>query len=346
MDIVTLALNLFCQGIQPGPLDLSDVQSIVDVVSSCNDIAVHPRHPYAGELVFTAFSGSHQDAIKKGFAAQDVRKSKGDDHWEIPYLPVDPADLGATYEAVIRVNSQSGKGGVAYLVAQSLGLDLPRRMQIAFYGVIQLVAEKTGKEMTQDDITNVFKKTYHLTSGNQNGGENQGRLSLKKFTLTSSDGTNSTSNSISDLREAPVSSSGSETPRSLKFKGTILKDGESHEIEGKGNGALSALLDALEASFSISVNVREYSEHAVKSSEGSKLTKGPAASYVELIDAKELEGNGSDSNAKKAKGWWGVGIDVDITASGLKAVLSAASNFIQPEEVIKDAEKAVKTNGN
>ena len=131
-------------------------------MSGCNDIPVHPRHPYAGELVFTAFSGSHQDAIKKGFKVQDERRAKGDPTWDIPYLPVDPHDLGCDYEAVIRVNSQSGKGGIAYLVAQSLGLDLPRKMQVAFYKVIQAVSEQTGKEMITEDITRAFCETYHV----------------------------------------------------------------------------------------------------------------------------------------------------------------------------------------
>jgi len=338
VDIVTLALNRYCQGITPGPLDLSDLPSVVETVSTCNDIAVHPRHPYAGELVFTAFSGSHQDAIKKGFAFQEKRIKEGKgDYWEIPYLPIDPQDLGSDYEAVIRVNSQSGKGGVAYLVAQSLGLDLPRRMQIAFYNVVQSVAEQTGKEMTTDDITNVFTKTYHLPHL-ATASKNEGRFSLKKFTL-SSDSPNGTPGR--DSSPHPQASSGTETPRILRFNGTIVKDGQNHEISGKGNGALSALLDALETSFGISVNVREYSEHAVKiSQEKSKLTKGPAASYIELVDSKEAEGS------KKPEGWWGVGIDVDITAAGLKAVLSAASNIIQKDAVVKEATEAVKVNGN
>lgn len=332
VDIVTLALNQYCQGIQPGPLDLSDIQGVVDLVTECNDIPVHPRHPYAGELVFTAFSGSHQDAIKKGFAVQEERRAKGDEMWEIPYLPIDPADMGCTYEAVIRVNSQSGKGGVAYLVAQSLGLDLPRRMQVAFYQVVQQVADRTGKEMTSDDITRAFRNTYHLPSTEV--GRNEGRLALRSFSLSDDappaiDG------------EEPVAE-GAETPRYRRFTGKVVYDGKVHELTGRGNGALSAILDALESAFNIQATIREYSEHAI--GQGPKFTqrgdsKRSAASYVEVVSAAD-----SATLGKKAPGFWGVGIDVDITAAGLKAVLSAASNIIQPDKVIESAASAV-TNG-
>ena len=330
VDIVTLALNFFSQGVQPGPLDLSDIQSVVDVVSECNNIAVHPRHPYAGELVFTAFSGSHQDAIKKGFAAQSARNAKGDPTWEIPYLPIDPADLGCNYEAVIRVNSQSGKGGVAYLVAQSLGLDLPRRMQMAFYQVIQEVADRTGKEMTSDDITGIFTNTYHLPSLS---GKNEGRFVLKNFSLSD------------DVApgEDDDASNGAQTPRHRRFTGKIACDGKVHELSGTGNGALSALLDAVETAFGIKANIREYNEHAITkpgpasigaaTSANGNVSKAQAASFVELINAEEIAEVGS----KKAAGFWGVGIDVDITAAGLKAVLSALSNISQPNAVVDEA---------
>ncbi|PWZ01179.1 putative LEU4-2-isopropylmalalate synthase [Testicularia cyperi] len=330
VDIVTLALNMFSQGIQPGELDLSDIQSVVDVVSGCNDIPVHPRHPYAGDLVFTAFSGSHQDAIKKGFAAQNARIANGDNTWEIPYLPIDPADLGCTYEAVIRVNSQSGKGGVAYLVAQSLGLDLPRRMQVAFYQVIQEVADRTGKEMTQDDITKIFTTTYHLST--TEAGKNEGRFALRSYSLTED---------LSTSIHAEDNQDGAQTPRVRRFTGKVVSDGKVHEITGVGNGAISALIDAVESNFGIKAEVREYNEHAItnpslKTSIGTNArsngSKAQAASYVELVDEAEKETVG-----KKAQGWWGVGIDVDITTASLKAVLSALSNISKPEAVIKDA---------
>ena len=165
VDIVNLALNLYTQGIHPH-LDFSDIQSIIDIVTQCNDLPVHPRHPYAGELVFTAFSGSHQDAIKKGFEDQARRHAQnlanGEAQiWDMPYLPLDPADLGCSYEAVIRVNSQSGKGGIAYLVKQNLNLDLPRKLQVAFYQIIQAISDREAREMTVEDITSTFRSTYH-----------------------------------------------------------------------------------------------------------------------------------------------------------------------------------------
>ncbi|GAC98193.1 2-isopropylmalate synthase [Pseudozyma hubeiensis SY62] len=333
VDIVTLALNLFSQGIQPGELDLSDIQSVVDVVSGCNDIPVHPRHPYAGDLVFTAFSGSHQDAIKKGFAAQAKRIAEGDNTWEIPYLPIDPIDLGCTYEAVIRVNSQSGKGGVAYLVAQSLGLDLPRRMQVAFYQVVQEVADRTGKEMTTEDITRIFTQTYHLSSlASLQAGVGAASKSEARFTLRGY--------SLSDDLSSSITSDdgGEQTPRHRRFTGKVLYQGKTHELTGTGNGALSAFLDAIESTFGIKAEIREYSEHSIASakqvgSAGASGSKAQAASYVELIDPVAKESVGE----KKVQGFWGVGIDVDITTAGLKAVLSSLSNVVKPEGVIEDA---------
>src|SRR5579863_4778646 len=156
VDVMTLALNLFSQGVDPG-LEIRDIDEIVRTVEYCNQLPVHPRHPYAGELVFTAFSGSHQDAIKKGFEALEKRN---DDLFEVPYLPIDPKDLGRTYEAVIRVNSQSGKGGVAYLLKEDHGLDLPRNLQIEFSKIVQEVTDRTGKEMTSADIWGLFQETY------------------------------------------------------------------------------------------------------------------------------------------------------------------------------------------
>ena len=154
VDLVTLALNLYTQGIDPG-LDLSDIDAVRRDVELCNQLPVHPRHPYAGDLVFTAFSGSHQDAIKKGFAAQ-----QGQSRWDMPYLPIDPADLGRSYDAVIRVNSQSGKGGVAYLLGTQLGLELPRRLQIELARIVQEVTDSSGKEVTARDIHAIFRREY------------------------------------------------------------------------------------------------------------------------------------------------------------------------------------------
>lgn len=315
VDLVTLALNLYTQGVAPGPLDLSDLPSLIEVVTSCNDLPVHPRHPYAGELVMTAFSGSHQDAIKKGFQAQQKRREAGDTIWNMPYLPVDPADLGLTYEAVIRVNSQSGKGGIAYLLSQSLGVDLPRRMQISFYQVVQALAEETSKEISTSDITEAFLRTYHVPAARHGG--NEGKFSLRSFRLSEAG--------------AQISPDGASVSQQRIFEGVIARQGEPVEVQGTGNGPLSALLDAVEKHFGLSVNVREYSEHALTRASALTMgtesgargqTRSQAASYVELVRQDESEKLG----ASKAQGFWGVGVDVDITSAGLKAVLSALSN--------------------
>ncbi|TIC23911.1 2-isopropylmalate synthase [Wallemia mellicola] len=277
VDLVTLAMNLYSQGINPG-LQFNDMLSVIDTVTQCTGLPVHPRHPYAGELVFTAFSGSHQDAIKKGFEAQQKRKENGDHIWSMPYLPIDPADIGSSYEAVIRVNSQSGKGGIAYLIKQILGMDLPRRMQISFYQVIQQFSDATGTEISVDDIITTFKKQYYLEEFST-----KGRLALRNFTLE-------------DARAGP----GEKTPSGIEensrtFKGRIAVDGEPRVVEGAGNGAITALLDGLKEQFGAKLNVKSYEEHAIE------------------------------------REYWGVGIDPDAAASGLKAVLSAASQACQDD---------------
>lgn len=301
MDLVNLALNLYTQGIHPG-LDFSDIQTVIDVVTQCNDLPVHPRHPYAGELVFTAFSGSHQDAIKKGFEAQKILHAvAGKDepkYWNIPYLPIDPADLGQNYEAVIRVNSQSGKGGIAYLVKQHLHLDLPRKLQIAFYQVIQAISDREAREMTVEDITTAFRQTY-----NYGGPKYKGRLSLRNFKISAEP--------VAD----PSDLSGDEAADEIRrFDGTLAVDGTYRVIRGDGNGPLSALLDALRTHLDIDLTIREYSEHSIN--EG---TDAKAASYVELVPA---------GDRKSAESWWGVGVDSDIAGSGLRAVLSAVNRAI------------------
>lgn len=305
VDLVTLALNLYSQGIPPH-LDFSDLFSVIETVTQCNDLPVHPRHPYAGELVFTAFSGSHQDAIKKGFEVQQRRNAQEaqegkPQYWNMPYLPVDPADIGCSYEAIIRVNSQSGKGGIAYIVKQALQLDLPRRMQVAFYQVVQALSDATGKEMTTDDITNAFRKAYHY------GHKYEGRLALRSFTVadTSRPGTPTQSRS---------SSPSSTSHDNRKFDGKISVDGIVREIRGQGNGPLSALLDALKTYLDVHLEIREYSEHSF--GEG---TEAKAGSYVELI---------TPGTERGVPGSWGVGADADIAGSGLRAVLSAVNSHI------------------
>ena len=302
VDLVNLALNLYTQGISPG-LDFSDLQSVIDTVTQCNDLPIHPRHPYAGDLVFTAFSGSHQDAIKKGFEAQTHRHIKAaaqgePRYWDMPYLPIDPADLGQTYEAVIRVNSQSGKGGIAYLVKQHLHLDLPRKLQVSFYRVIQAISDREAREVTVDDITTAFRTTYHF-----GGFKYQGRLALRNFKISVVPGDDSVDggDDTSDERR--------------RFDGTLSVDGVYRVIRGDGNGPLSALLDALRVHLDIDdLAIRDYTEHAV--GEGTDVK---AASYVELVPA---------GDRKSTQSWWGVGLDTDIASSGLRALLSAVNNYI------------------
>src|ERR1700757_4286215 len=207
VDIMTLALNLFSQGIDPG-LVITDIDEIVRTVEHCNQLPVHPRHPYAGELVYTAFSGSHQDAIKKGFEALAKRN---DTLWEVPYLPIDPKDLGRTYEAVIRVNSQSGKGGVAYVLKTDRGLDLPRGLQVEFSKRVQEVADRTGKELSSADIWSLFQDTYL-----------RGGMRLVDYSLF------------------PEPRAGER-----RISATVSVDGAQRRIEGVGNGPIAAFVDAL-----------------------------------------------------------------------------------------------------
>ncbi|KAI0281564.1 2-isopropylmalate synthase [Russula brevipes] len=290
VDLVNLALNYYTQGIHPN-VDFSDIQH-------CNDLPVHPRHPYAGELVFTAFSGSHQDAVKKGFEDQAKRHALARSHgeseiWDMPYLPIDPADLGQTYEAVIRVNSQSGKGGIAYLVKQNLHLDLPQKMQIAFYQVIQSIADREAREMTVDDITTAFRSAYHF-----GGGMHEGRLSLRSFKVSS----------------APNPDAADEVEDVRQFDGTVSVDGVLRVLRGDGNGPISALLNALRTHLDVDLALREYTEHSINTE--ADLQHSRAASYIELVPANDR---------KSARSWWGVGVDGDIAGSGLRAVLSAVN---------------------
>lgn len=239
VDIITLALNMFTQGVDP-MLVIDDIGEVVRTVEYCNQLPVHPRHPYGGELVFTAFSGSHQDAIKKGFAALKASNSQ---LWEVPYLPIDPHDIGRSYEAVIRVNSQSGKGGVAYLLQADYGLDLPRRLQIEFSGVIQKLADETGKEIPAGTIWQEFKATYLAT----------GKVELLQH---------------SDL---PGPGAG---VRTLEAKVKIA--GNEQTITGQGNGPLAALTAALSQTLGLPIEVTGYHEHALKSG-----ADASAAAYVE-----------------------------------------------------------------
>jgi 2-isopropylmalate synthase len=225
-DLVTLALNMYTQGVDPR-LDLSDIDAVVNTVNYCTNIPVHPRTPYAGDLVFTAFSGSHQDAIKKGFAAQEARN---DDFWEVPYLPIDPADLGRSYEAVIRVNSQSGKGGVAWVIEQDKGLKLPKRLQADFSRHVQRLADETSRELNAADIWAAFEYAYLPAA-------------TDRFVLR-------------DYEEHGPS--GDRT-----FVGRVAIDGEERSLSGRGNGLISGVIAALADSTGPELAVIDYTEHAI-----------------------------------------------------------------------------------
>lgn len=227
VDIVTLALNLYTQGVDPG-LDFSDIYDVMRTVEHCNQLPVHPRHPYAGELVFTAFSGSHQDAIKKGFAA--MRKSNNPT-WEVPYLPIDPADLGRTYEAVIRVNSQSGKGGVAFILERDHGLELPRRMQMEFSQVVQAISEQSGKEVDSITIREAFDQTFLCAT-----------------------------TPLEFVRHSSVQNPKDETVRTLTA--SVRINGEEHEISGEGNGPIDAFVQAIKTRLKVDFRVVDYHQHA------------------------------------------------------------------------------------
>jgi 2-isopropylmalate synthase len=230
VDIVTLAMNLYTQGVHPG-LDFSDINAVVRTAEHCTQLAVHPRHPYAGDLVFTAFSGSHQDAIKKGFAAQKVGE-----RWNVPYLPIDPADLGRSYDSVIRVNSQSGKGGVAYLLEADHGVVMPRRMQIEFSSVVQSVADSQGGELSSEAIWRLFADTY---VGKADATDQA--LTFRGLALKEQDG-------------------GQGVALTVEMGGQA--GGQTRVLHGHGNGPIHAAVQAL-ASAGIEVEVHGYEERAM-----------------------------------------------------------------------------------
>ena len=261
VDLVTLALNLYTQGVDP-ELDFSDISEVVRTVEYCNQLPVHPRHPYAGELVFTAFSGSHQDAIKKGFAAQQARN---DQMWDVPYLPIDPADIGCSYEAVIRVNSQSGKGGVAWILEQDKGLKLPKRLQADFSRHVQELADQTSRELNAADIWGAFQTAYHLDANQP----------LR----------------LIDYQEGAV------TGGERHFVGRISLDGQEHTVSGRGNGLMSSVLDGLRDGIGIDLEIADYQEHAI--GHGSDAQ---AAAYVECkgADGSTVFGVGVDADVATA----------------------------------------------
>ena len=263
VDIVTIALNLLTQGIDP-ELDFSDINAVIREVEYCNQLPVHPRHPYAGDLVFTAFSGSHQDAIKKGLNA--LAKSNNPE-WEVPYLPIDPADLGRSYEAVVRINSQSGKGGIAFILEKDHGVSLPRRLQINLSEKVQKVADETGKEVMSRDIWKVIKKNYIAV---------EGKLELMNYALSS---TEDSEGNTSDQVEI-----------------TLRDQKDEVTLSGAGGGPIEAFVSAVNNHFSTSITVSDYHQHSVTSGADAK-----AAAYIELTQEGQNEwGAGIDGNTVKA----------------------------------------------
>jgi 2-isopropylmalate synthase len=297
VDLVALGMNLFTQGIDP-QVDFSDMDEIKRTAEYCNQLRVHERSPWAGDLVYTAFSGSHQDAIKKGFEAMEAHAAErggtvDDLVWAVPYLPVDPKDIGRNYEAVIRVNSQSGKGGVAYLLKSDHALDLPRRLQIEFSGVVQAKTDAEGGEVTSDEIWRIFNDEY-LPAPQDRPDEKWGRFELLSL-RTQSDLTGDVSVRVG------------------------LRDGEERvDADGSGNGPVAAFLSVLAAE-GVDVRVLDYNEHAM-SAGGDAI----AAAYVEC----QVEG----------RTLWGVGIDADISTASLKAVVSAVNRALRAVRVREEAE--------
>ena len=287
LDLVTVALNLYTQGVDP-ELDFSDIDEVIHTVTECNQIGVHERHPYGGDLVFTSFSGSHQDAINKAFADREKKaNAQGTPvdlmEWDMPYLPVDPKDLGRSYEAIIRVNSQSGKGGVTYLLKSEYGLDLPRRMQVEFSRAVQQHTE-AGGEVTSEEIRRIFNYEYLPAEDPEKA---WGRFQIVGLRTESGN----------------VDGGGSSAER---IEVDLIVDGQERTYEGRGNGPIDALVKILVDQFDVDVRLQDYSEHAIGSGADTN-----AAAYVEL--------------AVEDRVVWGAGLHPNITKASLKAVVSAVN---------------------
>ncbi|AWU76163.1 uncharacterized protein C5L36_0C01090 [Pichia kudriavzevii] len=296
VDLVTLALNLYTQGIHPN-IDFSDLSSVIEIVEKCNKIPIHPRAPYGGQLVVCAFSGSHQDAIKKGFKKYEEQVTQtGDITWKIPYLPLDPQDIGRTYEAIIRVNSQSGKGGASWIILRNLELDLPRGLQIDFSKHVQLESEWRGRELKTKEIIDLFKDKYFVYDENDaNDTETTAMLDylkLTNYTVTNSEKTR-------DII-AHISSKSKEL-----------------EIKGSGNGPISALANAFSNYFGINIDVIHYNEHTL-----GKDSQSKAVGYIGI--------RAGDNESII----WGVGINEDVTEAGMIAIVNTINVCIR-DKIIK-----------
>lgn len=295
MDIMVMAMNLFSQGVDP-ELDFSNMSEIVQVVSECNNLPVHPRHPYVGELVFTAFSGSHQDAIKKCLDYNEKHVEATENVWDVAYLPIDPAHIGRSYQDVVRINSQSGKGGVAYILQRNYGFNLPRWMQIDFSGVVQRQAETAARELQNDEILQTFEDTYLQ----------QGQFELLDYSVNNKGG-------------------------DVYFDGQVQMNGDSITIAGTGNGPLSSFIDGLAQHTGKSIHVINYAEHAINpqhnnvSSDDNGIDDGTntdnktnanAAAYIQLnVDGEVYSGIGTCSSTVSAM---------------LKGALSAFAQAVSP----------------
>ena len=276
MDIMVMAMNLFSQGIDP-ELDFSNMSEIVQVVSECNNLPLHPRHPYVGELVFTAFSGSHQDAIKKSLDYNEKHQDETDKVWDVAYLPIDPAHIGRSYQDVVRINSQSGKGGVAYILQRNYGFNLPRWMQIDFSGVVQKQAEAVARELQNNEILQTFEDTY---------------LQQGKF----------------ELLDYSVNNKGGE----VYFNGQVQMNGDTINIDGTGNGPLSSFIDGLAQHTGKSLHIINYAEHAINPQHNNgngidddtnrdNKTNANAAAYIQLnVDGDVYSGIGTCSSTVSA----------------------------------------------
>lgn len=276
MDVMVMAMNLFSQGVDP-ELDFSNMSEIVQVVSECNNLPLHPRHPYVGELVFTAFSGSHQDAIKKSLDYNERHQEETDDIWDVAYLPIDPAHIGRSYQDVVRINSQSGKGGVAYILQRNYGFNLPRWMQIDFSGVVQKQAERVARELQNDEILQIFEDTYLQ----------QGSFELLDYSVNNKGG-------------------------EVYFNGQVQMNGDIIDIDGTGNGPLSSFINGLAQHTGKSLHIINYAEHAINPQHNSghgidddtnrdNKTNANAAAYIQLnVDGEVYSGIGTCSSTVSA----------------------------------------------
>ncbi|MDD4295115.1 MAG: 2-isopropylmalate synthase, partial [Candidatus Omnitrophica bacterium] len=262
MDIITMALNIFSQGVDP-ELDFSDINEIADIYRRCTGMDVHPRHPYAGDLVYTAFSGSHQDAISKGMKAQ---KEKGSDIWDVPYLPIDPKDVGRSYEAIIRINSQSGKGGVAYVMENYWGYKIPKEMQPQFARIVQEITEDAGSELSADDIKNCFEREYL---------NDKGEYRLKHCVIHS----------------------GNDSMEETRLSLVILYNGKEVVVKSGGDGPVDAFVRGIKEYLNILFDIEYYSEHALSHGSGAE-----AIAYVGIkaTDDRMIFGAGIDADISMA----------------------------------------------